>query len=107
MRNEVENLFTYYLFCYLDITFCELPILDVCPLFFFCFFSGPYLQHMEVPNLEVDSELWLLAYATATATQDPSHVCDLHHSPWQCQILNPLYEVRDQPHILMDPSGVC
>ena len=37
----------------------------------------------------------LLAYTTATtaaATGDPSHVFDLNHSSWQCQILNPLIE---------------
>ena len=30
---------------------------------------------MEVPGLGVESELQLPAYATATATPDPSHVC--------------------------------
>ena len=33
---------------------------------------------MEVPRLEVESELQLLAYAMATATQDLSHFCNLH-----------------------------
>ena len=32
------------------------------------------------------------AYARATAMRDLSCVCDLHHSPWQCPILNPLNE---------------
>ena len=31
----------------------------------------------------VELELQLLAYATTTATQDPSQVCNLHHSSWQ------------------------
>ena len=35
------------------------------------FFLGPHLQHMEVPRLEVELELYLLAYATATAMRDP------------------------------------
>ena len=35
-------------------------------------------------------------YTTATATQDPSCICDLHHSLWQYQILNPLNEARDR-----------
>ena len=35
------------------------------------------------------SELHLLVYDTATATQDLSCVCDLHHSSWQRQNLNP------------------
>ena len=34
-------------------------------------------------------------YIRATASQDPSHVCKLHHSSWQCWILNPLSEARD------------
>ena len=61
---------------------------------------------MKVPRLRVESELQLLATAVATATQDPSHVCDLRHSSWQCQILNPLSEARDWTHILMDASRV-
>ena len=60
---------------------------------------------MEVPRLGVQSELQLPAYTTAT--QDWSSVCDLHCSPPQCQIYNPLSEARDQTHILMDTSGVC
>ena len=65
----------------------------------FCFvllcFLGLLLQHMEVPRLGVKSELELLASATATATWDLSHVCDLHRSSQQRQIINPLSEVRD------------
>ena len=58
-------------------------------LFFFLVFLGLHLQHMEVSRLGVESELWLLAYVTATATPD------LHHSSQQCRILNPLSEARD------------
>ena len=43
---------------------------------------------MEVPRLEVELELTLPAYAIATATQDLSHICDLHHSLQQSQIFN-------------------
>ena len=32
---------------------------------------------------------------------------DLHHSSQQHQIINPLSEVRDQTHILMDASWIC
>ena len=56
---------------------------------------------MEVPSLGVESELQLLAYATATATQDLSHICDLYHSSQQCQILNLLSDARDQTHNLV------
>ena len=62
--------------------------------FFLCFL-GPHLWHMEVPRLGVQLELQLLTYTTATATSDPSCVCDLYHSSQQCQILDPLSEARD------------
>ena len=73
----------------------------------FCFL-GPHSRHMEVPRLEVESELHLPAYAmaTATATQDISWVLNGHHSSRQLQILNPLFKVRDRTCILMDPSRV-
>ena len=36
----------------------------------------------------------VVPYTTATATQDPRCVCNLHHSSRQCQILNPLSKAR-------------
>ena len=76
--------------------------------FFFFFFSflGPHPWHMGVPRLGVKSELQLLVYTTATATPDPSLVCDLHHSSQHHQILDPLSKARDGTCILMDPSLV-
>ena len=74
--------------------------------FFFFWFLGPYLQHTEVPRLGVQSELQLPAYTTATATLDLNHVCHLHHSSWQHQILNPRSKARDRTHDLMVPSHV-
>ena len=59
---------------------------------------------MEVPRLRVESELQLLAYTTATATPDLSHICNLHHSSQQCQILNPLDDARYGTCVLMDAS---
>ena len=38
--------------------------------------------------------------------KDPSHTCKLHYSSWQCWILNPLSEARDQTHILTDTNQV-
>ena len=70
-------------------------------------FLGPHQQHMEVPRLEVESELWLSAYATATAMPDPSLVCHLHHSSQQYWIVNPLSKARDQTCILMETSQIC
>ena len=61
---------------------------------------------MEVPRLGVESDLQLPAYTKATATLDLSHVCNLHHSSQQHQILNPLSKARDRTRILMDPSRV-
>ena len=64
-------------------------------IYLFCFL-GPHLWHMEVPRLGAESELQLPAYTTATATPDPSRVCDLHHSSQQRRILNPLSKARDR-----------
>ena len=46
-------------------------------------------------------------YTTATATWDPNHVCNLHHSSGQRWILNPLSEARDPTCGLMDTSQIC
>ena len=70
----------------------------------FPFYS--YMRHMEAPRLGVQSELHLPAYTTATATWDPSCICDLHHSLQQWRILNPLSRVRNRTLILMDTSRV-
>ena len=50
---------------------------------------------MEVPRLEVESELQLWVYATAMEKMDPGHIYDRilqQHVIW---ILNPLIEDRD------------
>ena len=74
--------------------------------FFFLFFSSFFFffkwPHMEVPGLGGESKLQLPAYTTATATPDPSHICDPRHSLRQHWILNPLTEARDRTHILTD-----
>ena len=62
---------------------------------------------MKIPRLGVESELWLLAYTTATATRDPSLLCNLHHSSQQCWILNPLSKARDRTCNVMVPSWIC
>ena len=59
---------------------------------FFFFFLGSNLQHMEVPRLGTESELYLPAYTTAIAAQP--------------RIPNPMSEARDQTHILMDTSQI-
>ena len=74
--------------------------------FSFCYFFWPFPQILVVFRLGVESELYPLAYARATATRDPSHICDPHHGSWQCRILNPLSKARDQTLVLMDASWV-
>ena len=71
----------------------------MCILFFV--FLGMHVYHMEVLGLGVEWELQLLAYATATASRDPSHIFDLCHSLLQCWLLKPVREARDQICILM------
>ena len=63
---------------------------------------------MVYGNSQVELELQLLAYTTATATTMPdlSCICDLHCSSGQCWILNALSEARDQTCILMVTSRV-
>ena len=60
---------------------------------------------MEVPRLGVKSKLQLPTYTTAM--QDLSHVCDLYHTSWKCQILNPLSNARDGTRNLMDTRWIC
>ena len=71
----------------------------------FCFL-GPHSWYMEVPGLETESELQLLATASATAMWDLSHNCDLHYSSWQCWIPDPLRKASDRTCILMDTSWI-
>ena len=71
---------------------------------FVCFcFLRPHLWHMEAPRLGVELDLQLLACTTAIAMQDPS-ICNLRHSSWQHQILNPLREAKDWTCVL-EPSS--
>ena len=78
----------------------------LCELYlFFCLFWPHCPQHMAVPRLGVE---WRRspAYATASAMQDLSRVCDLHHCSRQRRILNLLSKARDRTHHLMVPSRV-
>ena len=72
----------------------------------FVFFLNLQPQHMEVSRLGVELELQPPAYTTATAKQDPSHICDLYHSSQQCWILNPQSKARDRTCNLMVPSRI-
>ena len=66
--------------------------------FFFFFFLGLQLWHMEVPRLGVKQKS-VYATATAMATLDLSHICDLYHSSQKRQHLNPLSKALNlYPH---------
>ena len=72
------------------------------------FFLGPHLGHMELPRRGSNRSYscQLNTTATATAMQDPSHVCDLNHISQQHRILNPLSEARNRTRILVDTSHI-
>ena len=80
------------------------PLVSLPVAFFFLLGLPPQL--LEVPRLGVESELQQPVCATAIATQDLSCTCNLYHSSWQCQILNPLIEARDQTHNLTVSSVI-
>ena len=65
------------------------------------------MWHMYFPRLGVQPELQLPAYTTATVMRDPSHICDLHHSSWQCWIPDPLNRARERTPILMPTGWIC
>ena len=83
-------------------------LLIVLRIFFFFFLV--FLRSLPATcggsQVGVESEIQLPAYTTATAMGDLSHICDLHHSSWQRQILNPLSKARDWTCILMDASEI-
>ena len=70
-------------------------------------FLGPHSWHREVPSLEVESRLQPPASTRATATQDLSQVCNLHHSAPPHRILTPRSEARDGTRNLMVPRRIC
>ena len=69
----------------------------------FALFLGPHLQHMEVSRL---GRCWIgpaaASHSHSHSHTDPSLICDLRCSLWQCGILNPQSEARDRTHILTE-----
>ena len=63
---------------------------------------------MEVPRPgrgHIGAAAASLHHSHIAVMPDPSHICELHHSSRQRQILNPRSEARDQTPILMDIGG--
>ena len=73
--------------------------------FLFSFFRAAPAAYGS-SQARVELELQLPAYITTTAIPDLSHVCDLHCSSRQNQILNPLSGARDGTCILKGTSQV-
>ena len=69
---------------------------------FFFVFLGLHLWHMEVPSLEVESELQLLAYTTVTAMLDPSRSLNL---PQLVTMMDPLNHWVRRPGV--KPASSC
>ena len=70
--------------------------------FFFLVFLGPHPQYMEVPRLEcaIGAVAAGLHHIHSKARSELC-VSDLHHSSWQCRILNPLIEAGDPTCVLI------
>ena len=75
---------------------------------FLFFFFIYFLLFRATPAARGSSQTrgQIRAYPTATAMQDLSHVCSLHHRSWQHQIADPLSEPRDRTRILMNTSRI-
>ena len=80
--------------------------LNLYVLFYFIFDLFAFSR--ATPAAYGDSQVrgQIRAYTRATATQDPSHICNLHHSSRQHWILNPLSKARDQTSNLMVPLRI-
>ena len=66
-------------------------------IYLFFAFSGPHLWHMKVPRPTLQPQKCGIQALSVTY---------LHHSSWQCRILNPLSEARDGTQVLMDTNWV-
>ena len=94
----------YYCFKSLSWTTCSnlLTGFTTYSFFFFLFiffFVVTYMQHIEAPELGIRAAAE--ARATATATPDLSHICNMCNL-WQHEILNLLSKARDQIRILIE-----
>ena len=78
-------------------------MLKICKRKLFFFFFAFQAALLAYSGSQTRRRIGATAYATAT--QNPSLVCNLHHSSWQFQILN-LSEARNQTCNFMDPNSL-
>ena len=81
----------------------QINFLSICT----CLFRATPVAYGSSQARGPTGDAQLPAYATATAMQDSSHICDLHCSSWQCGIFHLLSDARGRTQILMDTSRVC
>ena len=95
------------------LTFVVFLFLKQTLLFKTVLFIYLFLLFRAAPVAYVGSQARGLIRATAaslchsTATPDPSHIYELHHSSCQHWILNPLNKARDQTLNVMVPNQIC
>ena len=77
-----------------------------CFSFFACLLFSAAPEAYGGPQARGRKGAAAVAYATATAMPDLSHIFNLCFGLQQHWILNPLREVRDQTHILTDAGQV-
>ena len=85
--------------------YCNLH-LSFLPFFFFFLLRA---MHATYGNSQARGRIGPAAaglHHSHSNTGSKLHICDLHHSSWQHQILNPLSKTRDRNPILMDASRV-
>ena len=91
-------------------TQCPLTDKGVCivSVFLFFFFGISWAAPVAYGGSQARGRIRAVAasLARATATRDPSRVCNLHHSPRQRRIVNPLSKGRDRTRNLMVPSRI-
>ena len=95
VRSEESAMAPYFLFCQKIILF-----------FFFFSLWGHRCDIWNFPGLGSNQNIGATAASLCHShgNRDLSHIWDLHHSSWQCQILNSLSKARDWIHIPVDTS---
>ena len=77
--------------------------------FFFCLFAFSRAAPMAQGGSQARGPIGAIATGLhhSHSNRDPTRICNLYHSSWQCRILNTLSEARNQTHVLMDTSWIC